>query len=1016
MNLQRLGERMGLRADDWRKLALIAPIFLLCEIAEVLNYNGLMTLFNQRLGGSFLPYVYMAEAVLLPIEAWGMGALAGRMSKPAFMRLQYAAITAIVLANAAALLFLRGTGIDVPFYYAILFITSNFAVRQQTMMLWGLAVDICPTQQAKRVMPVIVSAATLGGIFGGIVTQLVSPLGADVVYAAGPLLLLAISFHYRKAIAQFIVPLALSETAAAEADKDGARSSSMRYFRGTLRSPFLLGVLGIMTIMPALFFLAEYMFINTAHAHYPDEAEYGRMFGLVSTLLFVLAFLLQLVSGKLTARFGASGMLIGISALFAVFFAAAFALFDTPFEMAAAAGVYMLLNVLVYYSAEPSYQIFYKTLPLRERDGFRYAAQGMASFLGLVLGVGLQLLHGGFGWSFAAVALAGAGLAAALLGLAWGVRQLYVKALVHSVQTIGSEERELAESLRELAGNARAMAAVRAMLDDPREEAREIALDVLGAVSDSRYAREIADRLGDESVRVRLAALRALDLSRANLETMAKAAPIFEDEDPDVRAEAVRKLAHMRHMPERAFHFLRSKLSDPSPEVVAEAVKALYLLKSEKSYAACYETVGRMLREGGEPAVPICRVVGELGLDRFAPQMLELLRDEHPSVRVAATRCLGELRRVEALPLMLDRLPTADQELYRTTVKALADMGEPAVEPLKRSLAEAQPKTWQAAVSALSGLLPDEEVRGWLAELAAEKVTEQESAARYPAALEAAGHPDLAELAALRQAELHGSVMDAVWRVLERLTDERVAGSVRRAAESEDEEMQSSGLEVLAEGLGERRLSQRLAAVLQRERGFSGTLEDGQARELIAEAAGSKDDWWREIGREASLRQEGRNGMTDANQMLGRLGKVVYLKKVPFFANLSLEELGLIAKAAEERTFADGELLLKRGERNDAMYVIVAGNVELKSVSAAGWEATLGVLGPGEVCGAASALEESPSTVTAQAFFGEASVLSLRRQEVTRLVRLYPEIGIGLLRASLSRIRILEEMMMRIDS
>jgi len=119
---------------------------------------------------------------------------------------------------------------------------------------------------------------------------------------------------------------------------------------------------------------------------------------------------------------------------------------------------------------------------------------------------------------------------------------------------------------------------------------------------------------------------------------------------------------------------------------------------------------------------------------------------------------------------------------------------------------------------------------------------------------------------------------------------------------------------------------------------------------------------------------------------------------------------------AKEETFADGAQLLRRGEKNDAMYVIVSGNVELSSVSAAGWDATLGVLGPGEVCGATSALDGSPSTVTAQAFFGDVRVLALQQQEVTRLVRLYPEIGLGLLRASLVRVRTLEEMMMRIDS
>ncbi|MBB6735590.1 HEAT repeat domain-containing protein [Cohnella zeiphila] len=1028
-------KKLGIRAEDRRKLWLMTPIFLVCGIAEILNYNGFMTLFNQRLGASYLPYVYMAEAVILPFEAWAMSRLAGKLSKASLMRLMYAALVAIVAANAAVLLAFRGAGWDFRFYYAILFITSNFVVRQQTILLWSLAVDVCPTHQAKRLMPVFVSGATLGGVIGGLATQAVSPLGADIVYAIGPLLLAAVAFNYRKVIARFLVPLTLQSV---QTQEEEGSNSSFSYFRGTFRSPFLLGVLGMMSIMPALYFLIEYVFMNTAHARYPDEASFARMFGVVSTLLFTLAFLLQLVSGKLTAKLGASGMLVGIAAVYAISFAAAFALFDTPLVMVAVSGAYMLTNVLVYYSAEPSYQLFYKTLPLHMRDGYRFAAQGLSSFLGIVLGSGMQLLHSGLGWSFPSLAVVGACVSAAMLALSWVVRQLYIRSLVGSVRAIGAEEREQADSLRELARSPRAMGAVLAMLRLPDEEAREIALDILAAVDDPRYLPDVLERLGDGSPRVRLAALRALNLTGAELDAMIKVAQVLEDEDPDVRAVAVRKLAQMKHMPEKAFFFLRLKLMDPRPEVVAEAVKAMYLLENEVSYAACYEVIERILGEGGEQAVPICRVAAELELVRFAPQVLELLHDPHPSVRVAATACLGALRRLEAIPLLLERLPTADQELCRVTVRALTEMGEGATNPLRGCLPEAQPKTWQAAVTVLAALLPEEETRGWLAEQAANRLEAAEEEAVYPQAFAAVGRPELAELAALRSRELAAIAEEAAWSVMGRLADEQVASSVRQAIAAEDEDVRGSGLEVLAEGLGERKLSQKLAAFLQREADPAGDVPPERALELLADAARSADDWWRELAAEAGKGRSGfaagethewrseiaassasgkeRTDVADEPNVLGRLSKVVYLKKVPFFADLSLEELGLIAGAAREMTFPDGARLLNRGEKNEAMYVIVSGNVELSSVSAAGWEATLGVIGPGEVCGATSALDGSPSTVTAQAFFGEVKVLTLRQQEVTRLVRLYPEIGLGLLRASLVRVRTLEEMIMRIDS
>ncbi|RED56780.1 cyclic nucleotide-binding domain-containing protein [Cohnella lupini] len=1015
MDLQRWSRRLGIKAEDRRKLWLMVPVFLLCGIAEALNYNGFMTLFNQRFGSSNLPYVYMAEAVILPIEAWFMTWLAGRLSKPGLMRAMYAIMTGIVLLNAIILIGMRVTGEDFRFYYPFLFLSSSFVVRQQTILLWSLAVDLCPTQQAKRLMPLFVAAATLGGIVAGLITQIVSPwFGPDIVYVLGPVFLLIASVNYRKAIAVYLVPLTLkwSGTSAEETET----LSSMDYFRRTLKSPFLLGVLGMMTIMPALYFLMEFIFLNTAHTSYPDEAEFGRIFGIVTTLLFTMAFLLQLISGRLMAWLGASSMLTAISAVYVASFALAWALIGSPIVMVAVSSGYMLTYLLIYYSAEPSYQLFYKMLPLQQRDGFRFVAQGIATFMGILLGAGLQFLHTGLGWGFPALAAIGTVGAILLFLLSWLVRQLYMKELVQSVQTLGlAADKELAESYKEFYRNTRTMGSVQAMLRHESEEAREIALNILGRSKEARFMPEMLAMIDDESVRVRIAALKAIDLSAADLSAMVKVASLLEDPDQDVRKEVVHKLAQMKHMSSQAFFFLRMKLLDRSPMVVAEAVKAMYLLESAQSYEACYEVIEQILKEGGEPAIYVCRVIAELNLDRFAVQVEKLLMDPHPAVKVAATSCLGVLGRMKVVPVLIERLPTADQELFKATTQALIDMGKGVVETLKNGLPDASPKVWQASVTALAQLLEDDEVRGWLAEHGTAKLADNAITAKLPESFRKLERPDLAELAEMRQRDLQLTIYAGVWAILERLTDEQVVTAIRRALADKDEETRSGGLEVLAEGVGERRLSQRLAMTWQAEIEKLEGLTLETARDFVAKAAETTDDWWREMAMELR-RGEGRTGMQEEQGMLGRLNKVVFLKKVPFFADLSLEELGLIAGAATEQKFADGSYLLKRGEGNPAMYVVIEGNVELTSISAAGWEGTLGVLGGGDVCGATSALDESPSSVTAQAFFGDVRVLALQRDDVTRLVRLYPEIGIGLLRASLARIRLLEEMMMKIDS
>lgn len=98
-----------------------------------------------------------------------------------------------------------------------------------------------------------------------------------------------------------------------------------------------------------------------------------------------------------------------------------------------------------------------------------------------------------------------------------------------------------------------------------------------------------------------------------------------------------------------------------------------------------------------------------------------------------------------------------------------------------------------------------------------------------------------------------------------------------------------------------------------------------EARVILEAAYHGIDDWWREIAAEA-LVEEGEH-MSNDQQMMGRLNKVVFLRQVLYFTDLSLEELGLIASIAEEQTCMDDDKLLQRGEPNPAMYVIVDGNV-----------------------------------------------------------------------------------------
>jgi CRP-like cAMP-binding protein len=54
------------------------------------------------------------------------------------------------------------------------------------------------------------------------------------------------------------------------------------------------------------------------------------------------------------------------------------------------------------------------------------------------------------------------------------------------------------------------------------------------------------------------------------------------------------------------------------------------------------------------------------------------------------------------------------------------------------------------------------------------------------------------------------------------------------------------------------------------------------------------------------------------------------LRSSPFFAGLSHDDLGRIAAMGEQVRFGEGEAILEKGERGDAMYLILAGTAEVE--------------------------------------------------------------------------------------
>jgi CRP-like cAMP-binding protein len=376
-------------------------------------------------------------------------------------------------------------------------------------------------------------------------------------------------------------------------------------------------------------------------------------------------------------------------------------------------------------------------------------------------------------------------------------------------------------------------------------------------------------------------------------------------------------------------------------------------------------------------------------------------------VKGAAAKALGLFGTVEAIGPLLQLVPNADKELRSVVREALVDIGEPGWDGALAGARSADPFVWALSVGALARMLPEARVRSELTELCEARLSAASEERLLPAALAATGEAELAELAAQRCAEIERALADGTWAVLARLTDERVIASLQETIRDENEEVRENGLEVLAEGLGDRRVSGALLELHRRTwSGAAQELQDRSPDDIVRQAVNWADPWLRRMADYTMAK--GERAMAEERKFLSMMEKVVFLKQVSLFSGLSVDELGLLAGIAQEEVFAEDAVIVRRGESNASLYLILEGNVELSSE-----EATIGVLGPKQSFGETSALDGSPSSVTAQAFFGDARTLTLQGDSVTRLIRLYPEIGIGLLLASSARVRLLETMLLK---
>jgi PPM family protein phosphatase len=135
----------------------------------------------------------------------------------------------------------------------------------------------------------------------------------------------------------------------------------------------------------------------------------------------------------------------------------------------------------------------------------------------------------------------------------------------------------------------------------------------------------------------------------------------------------------------------------------------------------------------------------------------------------------------------------------------------------------------------------------------------------------------------------------------------------------------------------------------------------------------------------------GEEGAVDAERAKRLALKRDVLAHMPLFSRLTERELLRVMQAVEVREFADGDLVIREGDKGDELFIVLEGRVRVSR-----GEQTLLDLGPGEHVGEMALIRSVPRSASVHAL-GAAELIAIRRQDFFEILRKEHEVAVKML-------------------
>lgn len=128
------------------------------------------------------------------------------------------------------------------------------------------------------------------------------------------------------------------------------------------------------------------------------------------------------------------------------------------------------------------------------------------------------------------------------------------------------------------------------------------------------------------------------------------------------------------------------------------------------------------------------------------------------------------------------------------------------------------------------------------------------------------------------------------------------------------------------------------------------------------------------------------------------------LKKTSLFSGLSDDVLSSLAQKASTRKLSQDDVLMRKGESGDSLFLIHSGWVKIVTEDSKGDELIINKCGPGETIGEMALLDRGPRSATVISL-GDAEVLEIKQDVFEQLLDQRPDIALGIIRNYSNRLR-----------